>query len=43
VSGVTAFDRHRRNGQCLNPAGIGLTLLAGRAYECWGNTEDVTA
>lgn len=40
-SGVTTFDRHRRNGQCLNPYSIGLSLLPGRAYHCWGNTEEV--
>jgi hypothetical protein len=35
-SGVTHFDRHRRAGECLDPAGIGLSLIEGRAYECWG-------
>jgi hypothetical protein len=39
-SGVTHFDRHRRNGQCLDPADIGLIVMAGRAFECWGETHD---
>jgi hypothetical protein len=39
-SGVTGFDAHRRNGQCLDPASIGLTLQPGRAYECWGTSEE---
>jgi hypothetical protein len=37
--GVGNFDRHRRNGECINPVELGLSLLSGRAYECWGNTE----
>ncbi len=41
-SGVTTFDRHRRNGQCLDPASVGLTLQPGRAYECWGNSEETS-
>lgn len=41
-SGVTHFDRHRRNGQCLDPHSVGLTLLAGRNFDCWGTAEDVT-
>ncbi len=40
VSGVSTFDAHRRNGQCLHPADVGLSLLPGRAYECWGTTDD---
>lgn len=40
LSGVTNFDRHRRNGQCLDPAELGMSLLSGRAYPCWGSTED---
>ena len=35
-SGVTAFDAHRRNGVCLDPATVGMSLVPGRAYECWG-------
>src|SRR5882672_4649620 len=37
--GVGSFDRHRRDGACLDPVTIGLTVLAGRAYECWGTVE----
>lgn len=46
-SGVEAFHRHRRGGLCHDPRDVGLTLVAGRAYECWGHApnadpEDVT-
>jgi hypothetical protein len=42
-SGVTNFDRHRRNGACLNPANIGMAPLSSRQYECWGYpTEEIT-
>lgn len=34
-TGVTAFDLHRRDGKCLNPADIGL-VLTGRAWPGWG-------
>lgn len=37
-SGVEAFDHHRRGGVCKHPTDVGLTLVAGRAYECWGHT-----
>jgi hypothetical protein len=40
-SGVEAFDHHRRGGVCKHPTDVGLTLVAGRAYECWGHTPDV--
>jgi hypothetical protein len=40
--GVSNFDRHRRNGQCVDPAELGLSLLSGRAYPCWGSSEDTT-
>jgi hypothetical protein len=33
--GVGAFDRHRRGGQCANPAAIGMVTAPGRAYEAW--------
>lgn len=33
----SAFDRHRRGGQCLAPDTVGLGD-AGRAYPCWGDT-----
>lgn len=35
-SSVGTFDRHRRGGACLDPAGVGMSLLTGRAYEVWG-------
>ena len=35
-SGVTTFDVHRRGGACHDPAGVGLELLTGRAYDVWG-------
>ena len=35
-SGVSGFDQHRENGRCLGPAEAGLSLLAGKAYPCWG-------
>ncbi len=33
--GIGAFDRHRRGGQCANPATIGMVTAPGRAYEAW--------
>jgi hypothetical protein len=38
-SGVTTFDVHRRDGRCNDPAGFGMSLLRGRAYDCWGYPE----
>lgn len=35
-TGVGHFDRHRRDGRCVDPATIGLHLVDGRAYEAWG-------
>lgn len=35
-SGVSTFDAHRRNGRCLTPAEVGMSLVPGRPYECWG-------
>lgn len=32
---ITGFDRHRRNGKCLDPATVGL-VDANRTYSCWG-------
>lgn len=32
---VSAFDKHRRNGACLDPTKAGL-VLTDRSYECWG-------
>lgn len=42
-SGVEAFDHHRRGGVCKHPTDVGLTLVAGRAYECWGHTPNAPA
>lgn len=41
-SGVESFDIHRRGGDCKPPASVGLQLVDGRAYECWGKPEPVT-
>jgi hypothetical protein len=38
-SSIDAFDRHRRGGQCLPPAAVGL-VQSGRRYECWGRRDD---
>lgn len=27
--GVSGFDRHRVEGRCVDPAGLGMSLLAG--------------
>lgn len=35
-SGITTFERHHRNGECLNPASLGMSLLSSRPYPCWG-------
>lgn len=41
-SSVGTFDRHRRDGRCLDPANIGMSLIPGRAYEVWGYPGDTT-
>lgn len=38
-AGITAFDAHRRGGQCLPPMTCGLRLND-RAYECYGQPTD---
>lgn len=35
-SGVAGFDDHRKDGQCLDPATVGMSLLDGRSYPVWG-------
>ncbi len=35
-SGVSTFDRHRRDGRCIDPATVGMAALPSRPYECWG-------
>ncbi len=34
-TGVSAFDLHRRGGQCADPATVGMVVAPGRAYEAW--------
>ncbi|QDH93544.1 hypothetical protein SEA_VERITY_58 [Gordonia phage Verity] len=33
---LTPFDRHRRAGECLNPADIGLVEHQRAGYTAWG-------
>ena len=42
-SSVGTFDRHRRDGRCLDPEPLGMVLLLDRAYDCWGFTAEATA
>ena len=35
-NGVSPFDDHRRGGACTPPQELGMTLVFGRAYDCWG-------
>ncbi len=35
-SGVDRFDKHRRNGACVDPVELGMSLVGGRAFEAWG-------
>lgn len=35
-TGISAFDAHRRDGQCAHPTTVGLTLTQ-RSYLCWGS------
>lgn len=39
-TGVSTFDQHRVNGQCSEPERVGLAMVGGRAYDCWGNATD---
>jgi hypothetical protein len=41
-TGIGPFDRHRRDGTCLNPADVGLVPIPGRQYRAWGTTTDTT-
>lgn len=34
-TGLSAFDAHRRGGQCNAPDSVGLSLT-NRDYPCWG-------
>lgn len=38
-TGITAFDAHRRGGQCIPAESAGLTLTK-RAYPCYGYPAD---
>ncbi|SED51902.1 hypothetical protein SAMN04490240_4092 [Rhodococcus pyridinivorans] len=38
-TGITAFDAHRRGGQCIPAESAGLTLTK-RAYPCYGYPSD---
>lgn len=38
-SNIDVFDRHRRGGECLRPATVGLAP-SGRSYECWGRPDN---
>lgn len=35
-SAVGSFDKHRNAGRCNKAADVGLVLVDGRAYDCWG-------
>jgi hypothetical protein len=42
-NGITTFDVHRRGGFCgRRPSDVGMSLVPGRAYECWGYPGEVT-
>jgi hypothetical protein len=41
-AGVTAFDKHRVNGHCVPPTRLGMSLLPGRPYPCWGYPAEET-
>jgi hypothetical protein len=36
---VSAFDRHRRGGSCVDPAGIGLHSYQRIGYVAWGHPD----
>ena len=38
-TGITAFDAHRRGGECIPAESAGLTLTK-RAYPCYGYPSD---
>lgn len=33
---VSAFDKHRRNGECVHPVTVGLHLYGRTGYVAWG-------
>ncbi len=39
-SSPSAFDRHRRDGSCLDPAAAGLAILDRAGYVVWGSPAD---
>ncbi len=38
-TGIGAFDRHRKGGECADPATIGMAVIPGRAYQAWTTPE----
>ena len=36
LSSVTAFDRHRRGGECHDPTEVGLVRIDRAGYHVWG-------
>jgi hypothetical protein len=41
-NGVRTFDIHRRGGTCKPPSDVGMSVVPGRSYECWGYPGEVT-
>lgn len=39
-TGPSHFDRHRHDGKCLEPAGIGLVLVERAGWTAWGTEMD---
>lgn len=42
-SGVGPFDAHRLAGRCVDPVLVGMALVSGRPYPCWGYPADAAA
>jgi hypothetical protein len=36
TTGISTFAQHRPRGACAPPATVGLVVVPGRAYKCWG-------
>lgn len=36
-SAVSTFDEHRNRKGCADPESLGMVLLVGRVYDCWGH------
>lgn len=41
-NGVSPFEDHRRGGACLPPQQVGMSLIPGRPYDCWGYPGNAT-